>query len=84
MARHKITCSDKDKDGDITGIGNSSGHWSKQDAIKLIEAGSDSFYVQQSGTNAVDIQVINGQTGKYLRTTSDSSDKNNLDNLQLC
>ncbi len=86
MADRKVTNSGKDQDGDITKLCNP-GVWgsvSKTTAIQQIENGTYTYYVQQPGTNRVDVKVVDGPTGKYLRTTADSSDANNLDNLPDC
>jgi len=87
MADRKINASGKDKDGDITKLCKSGETWSprqKADAIRDIETGTHTYYVQQSGTARVDITVVNGATGKYLRSTADKSSSNNLDNLPDC
>jgi hypothetical protein len=87
MADRKVTASGKDKDGDIIKLCKSGEAWSprlKADAIRDIENGTHTYYVQQAGTSRVDITVVNGTTGKYLRSTADKSSSNNLDNLPDC
>lgn len=86
MADRQVTCSGKDGDGDITSIGKSGEYWSprsKAGAISDIESGVHSYYIQTSA-GRVDIYVINGQSGKYLRAGPDDSSVNNLDNLPDC
>ncbi|MEO9630723.1 MULTISPECIES: DUF3892 domain-containing protein [Alphaproteobacteria] len=87
MADRQVTASGKNTDGDITKLCKSGATWSprlKADAINDIEKGLHTYYVQQAGTSRVDITVVNGNTGKYLRSTADSSSENNLDNLPNC
>ena len=87
MADRKVTASGKDKDGDITKLCNSDYSWSprsKANAISDIEGNVHTYYVQQPGTSRVDVHVVDGSNGKYLRTTADKSSKNNLDNLPDC
>lgn len=87
MADRQVTASGKDKDGDITKLCKSGKVWSprqKVDAIRDIENSLHTYYVQQAGAPRVNITVVNGTTGKYLRSTADKSSKNNLDNLPNC
>jgi len=87
MADRQITASGKDGDGDITKLCKSGETWSprrKADAIRDIESGLHTYYVRQLGTSRADITVVNGTTGKYLRSTADRSSKNNLGNLPNC
>ena len=87
MADRQVTASEKDKDGDITKLCKSGEAWSsrlKADAIRDIDNGLHTYYVQQAGTSRTNITVVNGTTGKYLRSTADASSKNNLDNLPDC
>jgi len=86
MADREITCSGKDSDGDIISIGNAGAYWSprkKADAINDIESGEHSYYIQ-SASGRVDISVVGGPTGKYLRSSPNSTGVDNLDNLQNC
>ena len=85
MADRRVTQTRKDSDGDITALCNPSAGWSprlKNSAIGDIENGTHTYYVQSTGRT--DIHVVNGPTGKYLRTTADSGSANNLDNLPDC
>lgn len=54
----------------------------KAGAIKDICDGTR-YYVEVGG-NEVDIHVVNGPSGKYLRTDRDQSSNNNLDDLPDC
>ena len=54
MADRKVTASGKDKDGDIIKLCKSGEAWSprmKADAIRDIENGTHTYYVQQAGTS---------------------------------
>ncbi|EAQ81488.1 DUF3892 domain-containing protein [Blastopirellula marina] len=85
MADRKVTRSAKDSDGDITALCNTGQSWSprqKRDAINDIENGIHSYFVEGS-RGRVDIRVVNGQSGKYLRTDPDKTSKNNLDDLLI-
>ena len=86
MADRKVTQSGKDPDGDITALCNPGQSWSprrKKDAISDIESGTHSYYVM-SGSQRVDIHVVKGTSGKYLRTDPDKTSSNNLDDLPDC
>lgn len=85
MADRQVLRSRKDKDGDITALCGA-GDWSprlKADAISDIEYGRQTYHVG-SGTSRVEIRVVKGSTGKYLRTDPDKTARNNLDDLPDC
>jgi Protein of unknown function (DUF3892) len=86
MADRAVNKTGKDRDGDITSLCNADAAWSprpKRDAINDIETGAHTYHVPwQSGRT--EIRVVNGATGKYLRTDHDSTAKNNLDDLPDC
>jgi len=87
MATRYVNKSRKDRDGDITALCNASETWSprlKADAIRDIEGGFHSYYVNWSDGKVTAIHVVNGTTGKYLRTDHDSTTRNNLDDLPDC
>jgi len=86
MADRRVTQSGKDQDGDITKLCNPSTSWSpryKSGAISEIEGGTHTYNVQDAGGRS-GIIVVQGQTGKYLRTDPDGRAINNLDNLPDC
>ena len=86
MADRQVKQTRKDSDGDITALCNSGESWSprsKANAIRDIETKTHAYYVG-SGSDRVDVHVVNGPTGKYLRTDPDPQSKNNLDNLPDC
>jgi hypothetical protein len=86
MADRAIRQSRKDSDGDITAIGDAGQYWSpvsKNDAIYHIESGVHRYYVPWE-TGSTWIRVVNGPSGKYLRTDRDDTSRNNLDDLPDC
>jgi len=87
MTRRRVTHTGKDRDGDITSLCSHGQFWSpraKRDAIYDIESGAHSYYVLWSDGKETEIRVVNGRTGKYLRTDRDSTERNNLDDLPNC
>ena len=86
MADRRVTRSRKNSDGDITALCNTGEYWSpraKADAIRDIDNRLHSYYVLSNGQR-VNIHVVNGQNGKYLRTDPDKTSRNNLDDLPDC
>jgi len=86
MSDRAVRSTGKDRDGDITKLCNQGHGWSprtKVDAIRDIESCIHTYYVPwQSGRT--EIRVVNGPTGKYLKTDRDNTPKNNLDDLPDC
>lgn len=86
MADRAVYKTGKDRDGDITRLCNQDEWWSpvsKNQAIADIENGAHTYYVPWK-SGRTDIRVVNGATGKYLRTDRDNTSKNNLDDLPDC
>ena len=87
MATRDITHTRKDRDGDITALCRPGEWWSpraKQDAIRDIEGNTHTYYASWNDGQRTLIRVVNGATGKYLRTDRDDTSKNNLDDLPDC
>ena len=87
MAQRPVTRTRKDKYGDILALCQPGESWSpreKQAAIQDIETGTHSYYVPWSDGTSTWITVVNGPTGKYLRTDKDNTTRNNLDDLPDC
>jgi Protein of unknown function (DUF3892) len=86
VADRAVTKTGKSTSDDITSLCNDSASWSprpKADAIKDIEDSLHTYYVPwQSGRT--EIRVVNGASGKYLRTDHDSTTRNNLLDLPDC
>ncbi|PWG61182.1 DUF3892 domain-containing protein [Sediminicurvatus halobius] len=87
MSDRHVTRSKKGRDGDILALCNPGALWSprpKADAIRDIESRAHTYYVTGEGGTRVSIHVVNGLSGKYLRTDPDNSERNNLDDLPDC
>lgn len=83
MADRRITHSSKDRYGNITAIGQPGQYWSPRptaDAIRDIESRAHTYFVQWP-EKRTEIGVVQGSTGKYLRTDRDDTTRNNLDDL---
>lgn len=86
MADRAVNKTGKNNQGDITSLCNEGAFWSprrKADAISDIESGTNTYHVPWT-SGRTEIRVVNGPTGKYLRTDRDSTAKNNLDDLPDC
>ena len=86
MAARQVKATGKNSDGDITALCNSGETWSprsKAGAIADIEGALHTYHVG-SGSSQTAIEVVNGATGKCLRTVADGSTGNNLDELPDC
>ena len=87
MAERAVVQSKKGQDGDILARCNHGEYWSprgKADAINDIESGTHQYYVPWSDGTKTPIRVVNGPTGKYLRTDKDNTSRNNLGDLPNC
>jgi hypothetical protein len=87
MADRAVYKTRKDRDGDILALCNGAAAWSprpKAEAIRDIEAGLHRYYVPWADGKSTWISVVNGPTGKYLRTDKDNTSRNNLDDLPDC
>jgi hypothetical protein len=73
----------KSRDGDITNVGaRNSWDWTVADVVASINGKSNSFYVRCP--QRAEVVVARTSTGReFLRTTADTTTKNNLDNLPL-
>ena len=75
--RHReVTAAGKDEHGAITSLHGDWGSVSKDEAISDIEAGRVSYAV----AGGQELDVVDGATGKYLRSQADGLD-DNLDQL---
>lgn len=86
MGDRAVTQTDKDKDGDITALCNPDSIWlrrKKDDAISDIENKVHTYHVPWK-SGRTEIHVVNGPSGKYLRTDRDKTTNNNLDDLPDC
>ena len=84
MADRRVTSTGKDIYRDITSLCGWWGRATKAEAIRDIEYGLHTYYVQDIFGRRANIHVVNGPSGKYLRTDPNSSCSDNLDNLPNC
>jgi len=87
MSDREVKKTKKDGEGDILALCNTGEHWSprrKVDVISDIESRVHRYFVRWPEGNATDIHVVNGSSGKYLRTDRDNTTRNNLDDLPGC
>lgn len=85
MADREVTQTRKDK-GEITALCNPGAGWtprSKEDAIQDIESKTHAYHVRWT-EKRTEIRVVQGSTGKYLRTDRDNTTRNNLLDLPDC
>jgi hypothetical protein len=83
MAERLVTHAFRDSDGIVRAIGNPTTDWfqrRREWAISDIVAGRHE-YVVASGAVHRRIRVVDGPTGRYLRTSPDATEANNLDDL---
>lgn len=86
MADRAVTKTRKDNDGDILALCGDGAIWSprlKADAIRDIETKTHTYYVPWP-EGRTEIRVVDGPSGKYLRTDRDNTSRNNLDELPDC
>lgn len=86
MARRQVTRSGKDRNGNITSLCKPGESWSPRSSascIADIEASTHSYYVQWP-EKETEVRVVQGESGKYLRTDRDTTTRNNLDDLPDC
>lgn len=87
MAKRYVRATGKNLQGDITKLCNSGEHWSprgKIDAINDIEKGLHEYWVNWASSPETRVRVVEGASGKYLRTDRDTTSRNNLDDLPDC
>lgn len=87
MAKRYVRGTGKDLNVNITKLCNDTDAWSprlKADAIYDIEHGVHEYWVPWLNVAETQIKVVNGPTGKYLRTDRDTTARNNLDDLPNC
>ncbi len=87
MAKRYVNATGKNTQGDITKLCNAGQTWSprtKADAIGDIDGGIHEYWVNWASSPETRIRVVQGATGKYLRTDRDTTSRNNLDDLPDC
>lgn len=86
MVERKVTSTKRDRSGNIISVCNNGEWWSPRNTLDIIndlQLRLYDYYVIVDGKQ-VFIKVINGSSGKYLRTDPDKTTKNNLDDLPDC
>ena len=87
MADVQVTCINKQPRNSthegITHLGGSGWKWTRQQVIDSIEAKSNTFFTSVGGKRA-NIAVVNGASGKYVRTHADGQWNDNLLALNEC
>ena len=88
MAKLEVTNTYRNSDGDISALFvRGQGKMSIEEVINRIKIGEDRYYVKDPLTplvNEVEVTVVCGEHGEYLRTTPDESILNNLEALSDC
>jgi hypothetical protein len=84
MATREVKRTGKDDKNDITRLCGDGWSVTKADAIRQIEGRTYTYEVRVPRTGTVDVKVVSGPTGKYLRTDPDKTRKNNLLELPDC
>jgi hypothetical protein len=76
MADYLVTHVRRNRDGDITALGNLEKKWlhEREDVIAAVRANTDNYYVQWNGKQ-VKIRAVHhpDQAGDYLRTERDNA-----------
>lgn len=87
MADARVTCIRKQPHSNpyegITHLGGPGWTWTKEQVISSIEEKTNTFFTLVNGKRA-DIGVVNGPSGKYLRTYADRVWNDNLLALPEC
>ena len=87
MAARRVTHTRKDINGNICALCNPNASWSSVSlrvAISDINSERHSYFVRQPGSEQVNIHVVPGPNGPYLRTDRDRAVGNNLGDLPDC
>lgn len=87
MADVRVRCINKQPRNDthhgITHLGGDGWKWPREDVVRSIEAGTNTFYTLEGG-NRADVAVRDGQHGKYVQTHADGKWNDNLLALREC
>lgn len=81
MIERRITKIKKNKEGDIVALCNGSSYWSPRNLSSIIydiEVHKIKYYVQWGDGKITNIELIEGPSGKYLRTKLSKSSGNDL------
>ena len=87
MAARRVMSCKIDSSGDVIYLCNPGEQWSprkKDEVIGDIENNLHNYYIQTLEGEKTNLRIIEGISGKYLRSTHDSRSPNNLGNLPEC
>ena len=84
MAGRRVIWTDKDRDGDITALRGMWGRATGAEATRHIDNGTHAYYVMMIDGSRVEVVVVDGPSGRYLRTDPDETLWNNLSDLPRC
>lgn len=81
MIERTVTKIKRNKEGDIVALCNSGSYWSPRNltnVISDIEVFKFKYYVKWGDGKVTNIELIDGPSGKYLRTKLKKSSRNDL------
>ena len=81
MIERKITKIKKNKEGDIVALCNGGSYWSPRNLDNIIydiEVLKIKYYAQWGNGKVTNIELVEGPSGKYLRTKLSKSSSNDL------
>lgn len=84
MAERRVTGTGKSSSGEITSLCGTWGTQTKSGAITDIENGTHRYYTHAANGTQADVIVVDGASGKYLRTDPDKTTADNLADLPDC
>ena len=87
MSDVQVTCINKpDRQSaheGITHLGGTGWRWTRDQVIRSIENGTNTFFTNVEGKRA-NVRVVDGRYGKYVRTYADNEWRNDLLALNEC
>ncbi len=81
MIERRVTKIKKNKEGDIVALCNVGSYWSPRNLNSIIydiEVNKFKYYVQWGNGKVTNIELVEGPSGKYLRTKLGKSSSNDL------
>ncbi len=81
MIERRVTKVKKNKEGEIVALCNAESYWSPRSlsqVISDIEILKFKYYVEWGTGEITSVELVNGPSGKYLRTKRGHSSKNDL------
>jgi Protein of unknown function (DUF3892) len=84
VSNRQVTATSKTTAGEITKLCGEWGAESTPGAIAEIENGIHRYFTVASNGSEIDVKVLSGEDGKYLRTDPDKTSADNLVDLPDC